>query len=73
MGDSEILIVEAEPELADVLRLGFERINHCIAVARDGDDALRTMAENAHFEPLCWMCCRRRYRRRQVSVTQPAV
>jgi DNA-binding response OmpR family regulator len=42
MTGAEILIVEDDPELAEVLRLGFEQVSHSVAIARAGHDAGRT-------------------------------
>jgi len=51
MTGAEILMVEDDPELAEVLRLGFEQVSHSVAIARDGGDAVR-MAETGAFRAI---------------------
>ena len=41
MGNTEILVIEDDPEMAAVLRQGFEQDNHVVTVACDGGEGLR--------------------------------
>jgi DNA-binding response OmpR family regulator len=47
MADAGILIVEDDPDMVEVLRLGFEQTGHPVAVARDGADGLRMADQHA--------------------------
>ncbi len=46
MARAELLIVEDEPEMADVLRQGFEQDQYTVHLVRDGGAALRLASEH---------------------------
>jgi DNA-binding response OmpR family regulator len=51
MNHAEILIVEDDPEMASVLRAGFELDNASVTIASDGEEALRT-ARRKQFQAI---------------------
>lgn len=51
MGAPEILVVEDDPEMADVLRQGLEQEDLCPTVAGDGGEALR-LAQTGRFRAI---------------------